>query len=202
MKTVDAKGELCPKPLIMTKKALGEMGDNETLEVLIDNETSMKNVTRFLTDNGFTPSVRSEGNVFHVRVNKTGEIPESAPVEDYCEINHPQKSNYVVAFQRDRLGDGAEELGKILIKAFINTLPEATNQPKSLVFLNAGIFLALKNSPVIESLTKLERSGVKIFVCGTCLDYYGEKPNIGVGIVSNMYDILEQLSSASSVVYP
>ncbi|NHB70079.1 sulfurtransferase-like selenium metabolism protein YedF [Perlabentimonas gracilis] len=202
MRTVDAKGELCPKPLIMTKKALGEMGDNETLEVLIDNETSMKNVTRFLTDNGFTPSVRSDGNVFHVLVNKTGELPESAPVEEYCEIDLPQKSNYVVAFQRDKLGDGAEELGKILIKAFINTLPEATNQPKSLVFLNAGIFLALKNSPVIESLVKLEKSGVKIFVCGTCLDYYGEKPNVGVGIVSNMYDILEQLSSAGSVVYP
>jgi selenium metabolism protein YedF len=202
MRTVDAKGELCPKPLIMTKKALGEMGDNETLEVLIDNETSMKNVTRFLTDNGFTPSVRSDGNVFHVLVNKTGEMPESAPVEDYCEIDLPQKSNYVVAFQRDKLGDGAEELGKILIKAFINTLPEATNQPKSLVFLNAGIFLALNNSPVIESLVKLENSGVKIFVCGTCLDYYGEKPNVGVGIVSNMYDILEQLSSAGSVVYP
>ncbi|MDX9770517.1 MAG: sulfurtransferase-like selenium metabolism protein YedF [Tenuifilaceae bacterium] len=202
MRTVDAKGELCPKPLIMTKKALGEMGDNETLEVLIDNETSMKNVTRFLTDNGFTPSVRSEGDVFHVLVNKTGELPESAPVEEYCEIDLPQKSNYVVAFQRDKLGDGAEELGKILIKAFINTLPEATNQPKSLVFLNAGIFLALNNSPVIESLVKLENSGVKIFVCGTCLDYYGEKPNVGVGIVSNMYDILEQLSSAGSVVYP
>jgi len=202
MRTVDAKGELCPKPLIMTKKALGEMGDNETLEVLIDNETSMKNVTRFLTDNGFTPSVRSEGDVFHVLVNKTGELPESAPVEEYCEIDLPQKSNYVVAFQRDKLGDGAEELGKILIKAFINTLPEATNQPKSLVFLNACIFLALNNSPVIESLVKLENSGVKIFVCGTCLDYYGEKPNVGVGIVSNMYDILEQLSSAGSVVYP
>lgn len=202
MRTVDARGELCPKPLIMTKKALGEIGDNETLEVLIDNETSMKNVTRFLTDNGFSPSVRSDGNVFHVLVNKTGEIAESAPVEEYCEIDLPQKSNYVVAFQRDKLGDGAEELGKILIKAFINTLPEATNQPKSLVFLNAGIFLALKNSPVIESLVKLEKSGVKIFVCGTCLDYYGEKPNVGVGIVSNMYDILEQLSSAGSVVYP
>ncbi|MDX9846674.1 MAG: sulfurtransferase-like selenium metabolism protein YedF [Tenuifilaceae bacterium] len=202
MRTVDAKGELCPKPLIMSKKALGEIGDNETLEVLIDNETSMKNVTRFLTDNGFTPSVRNEGKVFHVLVNKTGEMPENAPVEEYCEIDLPQKSNYVVAFQRDKLGDGAEELGKILIKAFINTLPEATNQPKSLVFLNAGIFLALKNSPVIESLVKLENCGVKIFVCGTCLDYYGEKANIGVGIVSNMYDILEQLSSAGSVVYP
>ena len=202
MRTVDAKGELCPKPLIMTKKALGEIDDNETLEVLIDNETSMNNVKRFLADNGFTPSVRNEGKVFHVLVNKTGEMPENAPVGDYCEIDFPQKSNYVIAFQRDKLGDGAQELGEILIKAFINTLPEVTNQPKSLVFLNAGIFLALKNSPVIESLAKLEQSGVKIFVCGTCLDYYGEKSNIGVGIVSNMYDILEQLSTASSVVYP
>lgn len=202
MRTVDAKGELCPKPLIMTKKALAEIGDNEVLEILIDNETSMKNVTRFLTDNGFNPSVRAEGKVFHVLVSKTGDMPESAPVEEYCEISLPQKSNYVVAFQRDKLGDGAEELGKILIKAFINTLPEATNQPKSLVFLNSGIFLALKSSPVIESLSKLEAKGIKILVCGTCLDYYGEKPNIGVGIVSNMYDILEQLSSGGSVIYP
>lgn len=202
MRTIDAKGELCPKPLIMTKKALGEIGDNEPLEILIDNETSMKNVIRFLADNGFNPSVRNEGKVFHVLVSKTGEMPENAPLEDYCEINLPQKSNYVVAFQRDKLGDGADELGKILIKAFINTLPEVTNQPKSLVFLNAGIFLALKNSPVIESLVKLEKSGVKIFVCGTCLDYYGEKANIGVGIVSNMYDILEQLSNTGTVIYP
>ena len=202
MRTIDAKGELCPKPLIMTKKALGEIGDNEPLEILIDNETSMKNVIRFLADNGFNPSVRNEGKVFHVLVSKTGEMPENAPLEDYCEINLPQKSNYVVAFQRDKLGDGADELGKILLKAFINTLPEVTNQPKSLVFLNAGIFLALKNSPVIESLVKLEKSGVKIFVCGTCLDYYGEKANIGVGIVSNMYDILEQLSNTGTVIYP
>ena len=202
MKTIDVKGELCPKPLIMTKKALGEMSENETLEVLIDNEISMKNVTRFLTDNGFNPVVKLKSKVFHVLVNKTGIMPESAPVEDYCEIDISQKANYVIAFQRDRLGDGAEELGKILIKGFINTLPEVTNMPKSLVFLNSGIFLALKQSPVIESLKKLEQNGVKVLVCGTCLDYYGQKENIGVGIISNMYDILEQLCGAGSVVYP
>ena len=202
MKTIDAKGELCPKPLIMTKKALGEMSENETLEVLIDNETSMKNVIRFLTDNGFTPEVKPNGKVFHVFVNKTGEMPVSTPVEDYCEIDFPQKNSYVVSFQNDRMGAGAEELGKILIKGFVNTLPEVTNMPKSLVFLNAGIFLALKESPVIESIQKLEQNGVKVLVCGTCLDYYGQKENVGVGIISNMYDILEQLSSAGSVVYP
>jgi selenium metabolism protein YedF len=202
MKTVDAKGQLCPKPLIMTKKALGEINENETLEVLIDNEISMKNVTRFLTDNGFIPSVKNDGKVYRVMVSKTGEISQNAPVEDYCEVNLPQTSNYVVAFQRDVLGKGAEELGKILIKAFVNTLPEVSSKPKSLVFLNSGIFLALMDSPVLDSLKKLESNGVKILVCGTCLDYYGKKDSIGVGQISNMYDILEQLSTAGNVVYP
>jgi selenium metabolism protein YedF len=202
MKTVDAKGELCPKPLIMTKKALGEIAESETLEVLIDNEISMKNVTRFLSDNGFIPTVKNEGKVFRILVNKTGEIPESASVEDYCEVSVHQVASYVVAVQRDVLGKGAEELGRILMKAFVNTLPEVSKRPKSIVFLNSGIFLTLNDSPVLDSLVKLEKAGVKLLVCGTCLDYYGKKDSLAVGQISNMYDILEQLSTAGNVVYP
>jgi selenium metabolism protein YedF len=202
MKIVDAKGKLCPKPLIMTKKALGEIAENETLEILIDNETSMKNVTRFLEDHNMQIRMEKKGNVFHLLVSKTGAISESATVDEYCEIDVHQRNNLVIAFQRNWLGDGAEELGKILIKAFVNTLPEVSVKAKSIVFLNSGIFLALKDSQVIDSLIKLEKSGVEILVCGTCLDYYQKKQELGVGRVSNMYDILERLSSASSVVYP
>jgi selenium metabolism protein YedF len=202
MKTLDAKGQLCPKPLIMTKKALADMAENELLEILIDNEISMKNVLRFLTDNEFNPKVEQQGKVYHLFVSKTGEIPVSVSVEEYCEVELPQKSNYVVAFQRNWLGDGAEELGKILIKAFVNTLPEATKKPNALVFLNSGIFLALTDSLVLDSLKKLEDKGVRILVCGTCLDYYGKKSDIAVGQISNMYDILEVLSGAGNVVYP
>jgi len=89
-----------------------------------------------------------------------------------------------------------------LIKAFVNTLPEITLKPKTIVFLNSGIFLALKDSPVIDSLIKLEHLGVEILVCGTCLDYYQKKDDLGVGIVSNMYDILERFSKTGNVVYP
>ncbi len=202
MKIVDAKGQLCPKPIIMTKKALAEIADNETLEVLIDNEISLNNVVRFLTDNGFHPEVKTEGNVFHLLVSKTGEIDKDAPAEDYCEISQPQKSNYVVSIQNNKLGFGDDKLGEILLKAFINTLPEISVQPKSIVFTNAGIFMALKDSPVIDTLVKLEKSGIKILVCGTCLDFYGKKENVGVGIISNMYDIMEELTAAGSVVYP
>jgi hypothetical protein len=38
--------------------------------------------------------------------------------------------------------------------------------------------------------------------CGTCLDFYGLKEQLQVGIVSNMYDIVEAQMSASLVIRP
>ena len=202
MKTVDAKGKHCPMPLIMTKKAIDEIKENESLKILIDNDTSVKNVTRFLEEHGMKVNTEKNGNVYELIVNKTGNIPEATKAEDYCSIEDTKFSNYVVAIQRNRLGDGAEELGTILIKGFINTLPEVTLKPKTIVILNSGIFLALKDSPVIDSLKKLEDIGVEILACGTCLDFYKKKEELGVGKISNMYDILERLSQAGNVIYP
>ena len=202
MKTLDAQGKMCPLPLIMTKKALGEISENETLEILIDNETSVKNVSRFLEEHNMSISTEKQGNVFRLKVNKTGIIPEEAIAEDYCETTAPVSSDYVIAIQKNKLGQGNDELGELLIKGFINTLPEIDKRPTTLVFLNSGIFLALKDSLVIDSLSKLENEGTKILVCGTCLDYYKKKEELGVGIVSNMYDILNILSNASKVLYP
>jgi TusA-related sulfurtransferase len=48
MKTVDARGQVCPKPLILTKQALKEVSPGEQISVLIDNPTSRQNVERFL----------------------------------------------------------------------------------------------------------------------------------------------------------
>jgi len=202
MKTVDAKGQLCPIPLIMTKKAINEISQDESLKVLIDNDISVKNVTRFLEEHGMKVHTDKKGNVYELIVNKTGNIPESTKAEDYCSLENEKVANYVVAIQRNRLGDGAEELGTILIKAFVNTLPEIDQKPKTIIFLNSGIFLALKDSPVLDSLKKLEVKGIKILVCGTCLDYYKKKEELGVGIISNMYEILERLSNADNVIYP
>ncbi|MBE0661704.1 MAG: sulfurtransferase-like selenium metabolism protein YedF [Bacteroidales bacterium] len=202
MKTVDAQGKMCPMPLIMTKKALSEISENETLEILIDNETSVKNVSRFLEEHNMSISTEKQGKVFRLKVSKTGVILEETKAEDYCKTPMPVSSDYVIAIQKNKLGQGNDELGELLIKGFINTLPEIDNRPKSLVFMNSGIFLALKDSLVIDSLLKLEKEGVKILVCGTCLDYYKKKEELGVGIVSNMYDILNILSNAAKVLYP
>ncbi|MEW6133686.1 MAG: sulfurtransferase TusA family protein [Pseudomonadota bacterium] len=39
---VDAIGDSCPRPQLMTKKALGEANTGEVVEVLVDNPTSME----------------------------------------------------------------------------------------------------------------------------------------------------------------
>jgi selenium metabolism protein YedF len=201
MKTIDAKGKLCPVPLIMTKKALGELNENETLEVIMDNETSVKNVSRYLEEMGMKPKIEKNGFIYHLFVNKTNDFKENVKVEEFCSIDNERLSDYVVSFQKNKLGEGSEELGTILAKAFINTLPEIDVKPKKLIFLNSGIYLTLKDSPVIDTLKKLEQMGIEILVCGTCLDYYKKKEELGVGIVSNMYVILESLSKASKVIY-
>ncbi len=201
MKTIDAKGKACPIPLIMTKKAMAELGENELLEIFLDNEISKNNVVHFLRAHGMNIREEQTGDFFRVVVNKTGEIPEEVNAEEFCEINPPKTDNYVMTIKRNRMGDGSEELGEILIKAAINTIPDMDMRPNIMIFLNSGIFLTLKNSSVLDSLKRLETKGMEILVCGTCLDYYQKKNDLGVGRISNMYDILESMSKTGKVIF-
>jgi intracellular sulfur oxidation DsrE/DsrF family protein len=69
-----------------------------------------------------------------------------------------------------------------------------------MILLNAGVKLTVEGSPVLEDLAGLERRGVEILACGTCLGHFGIKEKIAVGEVSNMYSIAETLLGAQKVV--
>ena len=43
METIDARGQACPLPVVRAKRALSEMGEG-ALEVLVDNETAVRNL--------------------------------------------------------------------------------------------------------------------------------------------------------------
>jgi selenium metabolism protein YedF len=201
MRTIDARGKTCPVPLIMTKKGLAEAAPDETLVILLDNETSCGNVTRFLEDHAMVVHTQKEGLNITLTVHKTGTIPEQTNPASWCTPS-PAGIGYMIAIQQNGMGQGDDDLGKLLIKGFINTLPDIDLKPQTLVFLNSGIFLALNDSPVVDALTKLEQTGVKILVCGTCLDFFQRKNELAVGVVSNMYDILEAMSKTGKVIYP
>jgi selenium metabolism protein YedF len=202
MKTVDARGHKCPMPLILTKRALLEMQQDEELVILIDNETSVKNVTRFLEEHQMTPSVKVSGDTFRLTLNNRGTVTNQTKAEEYCEVPEESYGDYMVSFQKNIMGEGADELGSRLIQLFINTLVDLDRKPSVMAFLNSCIFLTLEDSPVLEPLRKLEESGVKIMVCGTCLEFFQKKEELAVGMVSNMYEIMTLMSKAPKVLYP
>ncbi len=207
---VDARGLVCPKPLIMTKAALTRLAVGQEMTVIIDNETSKQNVERFLKDNGAMSSCRERAGVYTLKVRKQLDGLPRPNAQEYCaplpanDAQNLKTGGYapVILFKNDKMGSGPDELGGILIKAFINTVKEISPLPSSLVFYNNGIHLTVEGSPVIAPLQDLEMRGVTILVCGTCLDYFHKKALVRVGIVSNMFSILETLSNAHHVIAP
>lgn len=198
--TVDARGQSCPKPLIMTRQALKDNIVGTAIAVLLDNETSCQNVERFLRDNGMTPQVSRGGGEFTVRFGKTA--PELA-APDVASCCVPADSgSYVVSLAADYVGRGSEELGRMLVKGLIDTLKDVSPPPTHLILYSSGILLAVDGSPLVEPLRELERRGIKLLICGACADFYEKKAAIHVGTISNMLTILETLTRAGKIIAP
>jgi selenium metabolism protein YedF len=204
MRIVDTKGQLCPAPLIAAKKALKETAEGETFRILTDNQTSFDNLCRFLKDNGAGFQFEKSEGVWTMTVTRvTGDIVETK-VEEYCvpAISHFEKGNYVVAITSDKMGEGDSELGYLLMTNFIKALKDLDKLPQHMVFYNRGVTLAVKDSPVVEHISDLEKMSVEIHLCATCVNYYKLEKNIEVGTLSNMYSIAEIMASAGNIVRP
>lgn len=215
MITVDAMGDACPIPVVKTKKALGEMNGSGEIEVLVDNETAVKNVTKMARSTG--ASAQSEqlgdkkyrvlitvGEETYVKHKENKNRKEHAPdASDAREAAACQTCvSTVVVVSSDRMGDGSDELGHILMKSFVFAVTQLDDLPDKMVFYNGGAKLTIEGSECLEDLKALSNQGVEIMTCGTCLDYYGIKDKLAVGSVTNMYSIVETLQSAVNVIRP
>jgi len=201
MKILDVKGKPCPMPLIETKKALKDLNSDETLKIIIDNETSVKNVMHFLNDNKIPVRQSGEAGIFELLVSKTDENLEEVDETAYCSPGTEKGSSYVVLLAKNRLGEGSDELGEALAGAMINTLKSMDTLPGKIIIINSGVDLVVKGSLVIKDLKELEQAGVDIIVCGACLDYFGKMNDLEVGRVSNMFDILDSMLKADKVIH-
>ena len=201
MKKIDARGMQCPQPVIEAKKALKDMAD-EWLEILVDNEIAVKNLTKLASYMGLqSKSAQLEKKCYKV------EIKSGTPGEISCEIMEPALTNpserkTVVVIAADHMGEGDEVLGKLLMKGFIYALTELEVYPKTVLFYNGGAKLTVSDSASLEDLKKLDAEGVEILTCGTCLKHYGLADRLAVGGVTDMYTITETLTGADSVIRP
>lgn len=192
MKEIDCRGLACPQPVINTKKAFED--GLEELIVIVDNVAARDNVERFAKSQGATVNIEKKDNNFYLHIQRKGrsEMPEGIL----------KSEKIVVYINSNLLGIGDETLGNILMRSFLKTILDLDPKPSKLIFINSGVRLTTEGSDVLDTLRLMSEKGIEILSCGTCLDFYGLKEKLKVGVISNMYDIAKSLMEADRLIRP
>ncbi|MDY6428167.1 MAG: sulfurtransferase-like selenium metabolism protein YedF [Synergistales bacterium] len=191
MITVNAMGKLCPEPVIMTKSEI-EKGAAE-LEVLVDNDIAVSNVTRLLEGRGFSVELSRKENERKITAKKTASgAMASTPA--------PREKLLAILVAHDILGGNDKELGEVLMKAFLGCISKLSHKPAVMAFMNEGVKLVLPESSACEYIKELEKAGTKILVCGTCTTHFNITDKIAVGTISNMFEIMEMITGADNTL--
>lgn len=197
--TLDCRGLACPQPVLRVKDIL-EQHPGRGLQVLVDNEAAKENVKRFAQSRGCAVAVEQPAaGLWGLQLNPGAGPAPTAGSEAQAVNTVPPAPATVLLVLADRIGP-AEELGAVLMKAFLNTLGETSALPEKLLFLNTGVLLTTEGSPVLDTLTELEARGVTVLSCGTCLEFLDRKDSLRVGSVSNMYETVETLLGPHKIV--
>ena len=196
MKEINARGLACPAPVLQTKAALQADKPNR-VKVVVDNAAAQQNVQRFLESQGFQATLKQDGDDYLVSGTCVAEPreqvqPSAGEQSDEMKI--------LVMCATDRIGFGDDELGLKLMVNFLRTLKEMGSELWRLVFVNNGVKLTIDGSQVLDDLQNYEKEGLKILVCGTCLDHFSILERKKVGETTNMLDIVTAMQLADKVI--
>ena len=98
-----------------------------------------------------------------------------------------------ILIQSEVLGRGNDELGMILMSKFLDLLNDSPDKPTALVFWNTGVKLVAEGSWALAHLKKLEKQGVEILACSTCLDFFELTDKQKVGKPTNMVKSIDSI---------
>lgn len=112
----------------------------------------------------------------------------------------PTESNSIILIPKNGMGAADLALQHKLISTYLKLLNEHDYLPAAICFYTEGVKLATEGSTVIEVLKALEAKGVRLILCGTCLNYFDLQEKVQVGIVGGMTDIIEAQWNAEKVI--
>ena len=190
---INAVGLACPKPVINTKKELDKIEEGIVV-VTVDNDIAKQNILKLSNSlNCKAEIIKQEKDLISIEIKKG----ENVIIEEKKQDELEDKCIFISS---DKIGNGNDELGAVLMKGFIYTLTESKPYPKSILLVNSGVKLSTENYDTIENLKILEEAGVEILSCGTCLDYYGLKGSLKLGSVTNMYTIVDIMKNSLQTI--
>ncbi len=203
---VNCQNMPCPQPIMRLLELLKSSRPSD-LEIVVDNQAGLENVSRFLRSKSYEVGHKEEGALWRIRAH----TDEAGPVADKGVEGAPEGlSRYGLPAAEDMrtlvmiiapvFGSGDDELGGKLMKNFLTTLPEMGSALWRIILLNGGVTLAAEGSPALEQLRALEKSGVSILVCGTCLEHFGLSDKRAVGESTNMLDVVTSMEVAYKII--
>ena len=213
MIVVNTTGRACPESVTMTRAALDKGA--EELEVLVDNPEAATNVKRLLEGRGFRVLLQDDDGRLKLTAGRKTEPSVSASQAPAPQATVPQApapvpvapmpvprpvEGLAVLITGKTLGRNDEELSEILVKGFLGALSQLDVPPRTVALINEGVKLALFDSSSCDHLKNLERKGTNILVCGTCVNHFGIVDSVGVGVISNMLEIVEALNGAGRIL--
>lgn len=192
---IDARGQDCPRPVMMAEEALSKISEG-IVEVIVDNEASAENLVSFAKGNAFYPETTKDGRDWRVKIVK-GYVcaPGTA-----SEKGSTAGKDLLLVVGTDTMGK-EEELGRVLMKAYLETMKTYKQLPHTIFFLNAGVKLTTTNAETVPLLKDIEAMGVEIYSCGTCLRHYNLESQLKVGKRGMTNHIVEGMKDFTRTVW-
>ena len=188
-KIVDARKLNCPEPVILTRQALA---DNMEVITIVDNETARENVSRLGMSTGCDVIIEQKSDGTYLTLKKPATVEKS--------IIHAATGT-VLFLGSDIAGRGENlALGSLLMQKFLHTILISPGRPETVLLMNDGGKLVTRDSPSLGELKDLEKQGVEIFACGTCLARLGLTDKLATGKISNMDEIASKMLQANKVI--
>jgi selenium metabolism protein YedF len=191
---IDARNQGCPKPVMMAEEALSEITQG-IVEVIVDNEASADNLALFAKSNAFSSDTVRDGKYWRVKIAK-GYACTTATAKKEAST----EKDLLLVVGTDTMGKD-EELGKILMKAYFETMKTYRQLPHTIFFLNAGVKLTTINKETAPILNDIEAMGVEIYSCGTCLKHYSLESQLQVGHRGTTNHIVEGMKDFRKTVW-
>lgn len=197
MREIDARGLACPAPVLKVKAIIQEEKP-EKMQIILDNSAAQQNVQRLLESQGFTTSLHQQGEDYWITAY--GSMQPSEMKDFSSQITLPERKKIMVMCGTDRMGFGDDTLGIKLMVNFLRTLKEMGPDLWRLVFVNNGVKLTIDGSEVLDDLKTMEAEGLKVLVCGTCLNHFNLLERKQVGETTNMLDIVTAMQLADKTI--
>ena len=109
-------------------------------------------------------------------------------------------ANTVILITREGMGSADATLQQKLLNTYLGLLLENGSLPEAICFYTDGVKLVVEGSPLLERLTEIEKKGVRLVICSTCLNYFSLTEKVRVGIIGGMPDIIEAQANANKVI--